>query len=903
MFNFDVGATRRAGGVRTFSTLNSGGPIGAKQYNEDEDYGKTTWVAKDLDWKPPKRSLSDCPEPINANLCVTCRRIFHASGDQAAGLFAQGGLGPFFNHLDANFLQKSARKGCRLCNLIWHSHRLRKSAPAKGEQIPLLYDFGNIVGGANDYFNFPVSPWNMFALRFFPFTVDLERINPMIATLDPVITLTLAPDTPDLKFQEPMPTGERRMDLRDDNTGSHISMHQLKQWLDQCGCSTTSVEFLPERLIDVYGGQPDMVRVVERKSILSNSQYVALSHCWGKKPSTCKLLESNLGDFMRGVSLGTLPKTFEQSCLVTRALGVRYLWIDSLCIIQDSRKDWELNAAVMWQVYSEAFCTLAATASKDSSQGLFRDRWPHAVEDLVVQVPDGHGQLSVGQYCCFDHEEWHLSVDRAPLNQRAWVFQERLLSPRIVHFSRFSIFFECLELKASERFHAGIPSRYTTSTLRDLVPRKPDSDIKKLLPLWEQFVSTYTSLGLTYESDKLVAISALSRHIGESFPQSGRYLAGLWEHNLSGQLCWRASADSSRSLCYRAPSWSWASINGQVTPYFVNLISTEGHKSAGELMKIMEIAVEDNGNPWLSTTGGHIQVRAPLLRPKMMKCHPKERPGSRKPQYNFRMQLKDIGTDEYRKKAEHSRKRLTEKGLLTKGVNHLTTLASWTAKETKDLRTFGYSDDGLPTGKSGRQKMGFADDGLVVLAQENGSSWSEKVTSMEEVPEYLAMDFGVEDETLHLGKGFQIHAGNHLGRVDLDERLTLHELENLEPLFMPVLCMFETDLSPEEGEVTIIRGLVIVPTPEAGIYRRIGSATVGNWAIGPFLCNLGNQEISNSNGKLPDSQRNPMLPEPMDIRPLESIRIALNEFVPEKWPLKELDFIPKDYALYQISIV
>lgn len=896
MYHYDMGATLKCKGAHSSALLDNAADV--EQYNEHEDYGKTTWVAKDLDWEPESGSADRSLGPINESLCSTCRRLFYGSGDRETGILSHANLGTFFNHLDFSFLQESTRGNCGLCNLVWQSLRLKKLRIV-GEQPPLLYDFGNVVGSADDYFSFPISPWNIFAIRFFSITVQVQRDNRVLVALRPVTTLTLSPHDLDGQPQSITSATEQPTDQGRKNTGASASIAQIKQWLDQCKCSDMTGDFLPERLLDVGINQSDKVKVVEKKDVPPGSQYIALSHCWGKTPSTCKLLSSNVEDFMLGLALEDLPKTFQQSCLVARALGIQYIWIDSVCIMQDSTEDWERNAALMWEVYAKAFCTLAATASESSHQGLFRDREPSTVSDLLVQVPKDHGQVDGGSYCCFNHDEWLQSVDEAPLNKRAWVFQERLLSPRIIHFSEFSIFFECLEFKASERFPAGIPPRYTTSSLRNLLPRQPEANAAGLLKLWESFVSTYTSLGITFESDKLAAISALARHTSENFPMAGQYLTGLWDYSLLGQLCWTASANPTRSDRYRAPSWSWASVNGHISPNCVDLSETDARPPGRPMSRIVEVAVNYDRGPWLSASGGYIRMHAPLLRAKIVKAGPREASVLSTTAAMEKIVLEDSGTEEDRKRAEEARRPLTERGILTKGVYHITTLAEWYPEETQGLRTFGFSADGLPTGRSGRQKLGFADDGLVMLKSDKiDSAQGRKEFENQEDRATLELYLGVEDELLHLPNGTDIFAGNHRGRVDLDEELTIEELEELQPLFMPVFCKFNAEL---ESEVEAVRGLIIVPTGKNGEYRRIGSAATFNYAVAPLLCSLGNQDITNTCDESSVSPINSELPAPIDVRPQD--RIALSEFIPPGWPLEELEFIPRDYALYDITIV
>lgn len=349
------------------------------------------------------------------------------------------------------------------------------------------------------------------------------------------------------------------------NTGSRESVSKIKQWTCRCKCqqstrsqlSKAGSRFVPDRLIDVGGLEAVEIRIISGTTVPDDSEYITLSHCWGKPDSSplFKLLQSNFDSLSRGLRLSDLPKTFSEACLVTRELGLRYRWIDSLCIIQDSKEDWSRHAAVMWEVYTNAYLTLAATASRHSGEGLFRKRLSTTVSPCIVDVPDTHGQFDAGRYVCYHDDEWTALVDYAPLNHRAWVYQERLLSPRTVHFSETQLFWECHEFRASERYAFGIPPRYSHMNHRDLLEQVVQRRVSMTSQsCWHTLVSTYTSMSLTYESDKMVALSAVARRLS-SIPGKWRYLAGLWESNLIGQLCWEATARTTRPTAYRAPSW------------------------------------------------------------------------------------------------------------------------------------------------------------------------------------------------------------------------------------------------------------------------------------------------------------------------------------------------------------
>ena len=230
----------------------------------------------------------------------------------------------------------------------------------------------------------------------------------------------------------------------------------LRGWLNWCNerhadCENPQAELvtvLPTRLLDV--GNPgdqdhkaDIVHLICGTDA-TTQQYVALSHCWGQIPEEEKMMfcttQGNINQRQRGFSVSKLPKTFQDAITVTRGIGVRYLWIDSLCIIQygDDKADWQIESGLMERVFSQAYCTIAATAAVDSNAGfLMRDL---RVESVYAQDTSGNEF-----YVSNDIDDFDEDVGKAKLNTRAWVMQEAVLSRRIIHFSANQVYWECGE--------------------------------------------------------------------------------------------------------------------------------------------------------------------------------------------------------------------------------------------------------------------------------------------------------------------------------------------------------------------------------------------------------------------------------------------------------------------------
>jgi hypothetical protein len=318
-----------------------------------------------------------------------------------------------------------------------------------------------------------------------------------------------------------------------------------------------------------------------------------------------------MDSFLDAIPTSTLPKTFIDAVEVAKYLNVRYLWIDSLCIIQDSEEDWKEQATLMGRVYQEALCNIGATGSTDSHGGLFQDRDPESVHTCYITYGGQMFQL-------IHNEVWRCGIDEAPLNKRAWVVQERVLCQRMLHFGHDQIFWECNEAVACEMYPNGQTSlikhenfKEKTTIVRSLRPGfKADIPQHALAHLWAAMVKRYTSSRLTYENDKLVALSGLAKAV-----QSGledEYLAGLWKGGVIRQLLWYTPFTSGEYVYpkdFVAPSWSWASIGGVVQ--YPSWLGDEA--DCREIAHLTDYHVElGSSDPTGKVLGGFLRIRGPI---------------------------------------------------------------------------------------------------------------------------------------------------------------------------------------------------------------------------------------------------------------------------------------------------
>lgn len=334
------------------------------------------------------------------------------------------------------------------------------------------------------------------------------------------------------------------------------------------------------RLISV-GTKKDFsdVKLVPRpKEGWGSSNYATLSHCWGGHVPA-RLTTENQLDFQQQIPYLELPLTFQHAILATRflplELNVHYIWIDALCILQDSKPDWNIEAPNMGRIYRDAVICFAATYGSTSKAGLFRGRDTLAIQPCLVSPGwDEQGR----SFLCEDRKPIETMLIDSSLGQRAWVVQETHMSRRILHFSDQQVFWECARLVANESYPDGL--------IRESVPRirknfnvdewtryrvgPHKNDVPQAIAIWSNIVSEYSACHLTRGTDKLVAIGSLAAELQRKLQHTDTYIAGLWKSQLPASLVWemynsRTGPKDLRPTEYRAPSWSWASVDGMVS--------------------------------------------------------------------------------------------------------------------------------------------------------------------------------------------------------------------------------------------------------------------------------------------------------------------------------------------------
>lgn len=380
-------------------------------------------------------------------------------------------------------------------------------------------------------------------------------------------------------------------------TSSEESLLWAAEQLRRCGethekCASQSNPVLPRRVLDIGQNAGDVVRLYETKR--ESGRYACLSYCWGREPFL-RTTATNFAAHQEQVPWDQLPPTHQETITVVRLLGIRYLWIDSLCIIQDDRGDWRREARDMTSIYKQAYLIISASKSFGPKDGLFSTILEnHGPHKLTVSI-DGEDLSKIYARTRFAHVSQALwrpkqSESHLPVFSRGWTLQERFLARRILHFNAEEIAWECLEDSACQCSGVDSPAQplsRSREAAKALSKYEPDTTGSSLGPKWRfnpshwrgmgeqalrqswhDLVEGYSHLRLTYESDIFPAISGIAKEL--QAVTGSEYLAGLWERSLLVDLCWYTSfwGDANRAgerpTQWRAPTWSWASVMGSV---------------------------------------------------------------------------------------------------------------------------------------------------------------------------------------------------------------------------------------------------------------------------------------------------------------------------------------------------
>lgn len=360
---------------------------------------------------------------------------------------------------------------------------------------------------------------------------------------------------------------------RDASTHSTSIMNVAINWFNRCNathhkCSKSS-NVSPSRLLDIGSSDADDV-FLRTIDIPSNVRYATLSHCWGKL-KILRLLQENITALKQSIPIQSLPRTFREAIQVARLFELHYLWIDSLCIVQDDADDWRKESALMADVYGGSTLNISASGARDGSEGLFRNRDADLVQRPLVRAkgdPDvtpgiGDSTAALQVYYCMDRHLIRRNFELQPLFSRAWCVQERHLAPRTLHFGNTQIMWECHTDACLETVPEGFRDH---RNLLDGAP--PDftwfrTKERGLESAWHTVVEQYSHCFLTKKSDKLIAISGIADYFTSRY--GSQYLFGHWKEHVPSSLLWQSLGSRVKDtqvspLPLLAPSWSCKSF-------------------------------------------------------------------------------------------------------------------------------------------------------------------------------------------------------------------------------------------------------------------------------------------------------------------------------------------------------
>jgi hypothetical protein len=405
----------------------------------------------------------------------------------------------------------------------------------------------------------------------------------------------------------------------DTHASTRDSQEQWKKWFRTCTSSHAACRvqpggsaqpFLPDRLIEIAtdaSGFPRNWRLFCPEGI-SNALYLTVSHCWGKSKHM-RLMKDNYQAFLWGFNESALPRTYRDAFAISIALGFRFIWIDSLCIVQDDAQDWRNQSSLMGSIYTHASGNIAAAWARDGNDGCFHARDTCSVNKTSIEMDINTEHTSEQYLSAIPADAYYDDIVEAPLNMRGWVTQERYLARRQLSFTTRQVYWECSELVASEQFPNGIPENLTNLGPYNQTippPGKLSMGFKNQLDLrtaWTALVDSYSECDLTQASDKLIAIAGLAAKFRDR--TDDLYLAGHWRKDLKKQLSWSTDFDvrresfCSRQATYRAPTWSWASMNGPVMSDTSYLFSPEEEQDLSWCFEVLSVSVQSEDSTQL----------------------------------------------------------------------------------------------------------------------------------------------------------------------------------------------------------------------------------------------------------------------------------------------------------------
>ncbi|KAI1420154.1 HET-domain-containing protein [Xylaria sp. FL1777] len=569
------------------------------------------------------------------------------------------GITHFFKQHTGLLRLRSSASNCELCHRIWEAY-VRTNSPNDCTD----YALGRGVNSRQIFIGTAAWDATLHGLPHLAVTQDGDRGAIRVLANFEVCAL---------RGHEPVDHQELLARSIYSNSGSPECLRFAGGLLENClnnhkSCSSHNAKLseFPTRLIDTASVNPKLVNSDGRRGV-----YAALSYCWGGE-TVFTLRSTTEQSFRAGQPLDQFPATLRDAIIITRALGIRYIWIDALCIFQDSGQDWAQEAGRMRAVYQGAVVTLAAACASNTHEGILRERQNSTMPQcwLDWRADDA---TTARVFLRSGSELWDENFHQSILNTRGWTLQETLLAPRTLWFGQQQLGFECAEGSVSEagrsiRFAEIYRSKGHIQKLRGQpiplwrqrllrllrslnvplailfpmpslpnaleakVPRTLDSLISwepitlqglfdhpgnfmglSHFDFWIQIIQNYTSRQLSKSTDALPALSGLASEFHRATGDT--YLAGLWKSNIVEGLSWVRTRLESKPMAQAllndlAPSWSWASVLGSKVFFGTNSQFDRVIRFA----KVLDVTIHNlTPDPFGAVNRGSITLHAPFL--------------------------------------------------------------------------------------------------------------------------------------------------------------------------------------------------------------------------------------------------------------------------------------------------
>lgn len=397
--------------------------------------------------------------------------------------------------------------------------------------------------------------------------------------------------------------------------------HQLKLWLDVCDrqhCGSygqrpsppAGIDARPARLLHVETDSNNAVVKVKlvETPLQTHLCYTTLSYCWGDAKFVTLTKETYRSHYHDGILVNNLPRTYRDAIRVTHSIGVYYIWIDSLCIVQEDKNDWETEAAKMAAIYEGSYLTIAAGSASNPHAGFLNDRLIQGrfLTTLDVWSPGASSKINIHIREMIEHSD---DTRLHPMMRRAWCLQELALSKRVILYNANELAWKCRRMSSCECGELNYGDRHPPIIVEERRETE-GQELRKFGQKWLETAEKYSAMQLTEESDILPAIGGLASRM--HYNKLGRYLAGLWEADIIHGLLWGLRDESMRRpSAYQAPSWSWASVIG---PVYWDSGTKEGIPVASMLNT--EVSRSNQSDTFGRVRHGFISLRGTLVKGK-----------------------------------------------------------------------------------------------------------------------------------------------------------------------------------------------------------------------------------------------------------------------------------------------